>query len=83
MGIMAGNRLHTDGQQPELDYHPCCDQYKDGGEESCTLPLDTHAVTSTPVAKSWSPRFSRTIRGSERVGGPAVGRPALSSNTPL
>jgi hypothetical protein len=66
-----------------LNHNPCCNQHQNGGEERCPLSLDTHAVTSTLVAKSWSPRFSRTIRGSERVGGPAVGRPALSSNTPL
>src|SRR6185312_14807263 len=81
--IVTEDRFHADRQQPELDHHSGGDEDKDGGEKCCSLFLRAHAVTSTPVAKSWPARFSSTILGSERVGGPAVGRPALSSNTPL
>lgn len=82
MGVVTEDRFRADGEQLELNHNACRNQRKNGGEEGCALALGAHTVTSTPVANSWSPRLSRTILGRTRVDGPAVGRPALSSNTP-
>src|SRR5438105_2359110 len=85
-------RIESGAEQPNLNDQKNDNEGHGAGnciEASCSrrqlCGIVRHAYVSsrTPTATSSSPRLSRMIRGSGRVGGPASTRPSSTEKKPL